>query len=125
MEPGPSTVKIMPLNAWDYFLVWSDGRVDAYQRPHDPGQCDIEIFYTLQGPVEHPFPVVDAIHSINSVSAVMQTFEDGRIDMLYLSERCTLQGIGTPSLCTADIDRNGEIGTADLLELLNQWGPCQ
>ena len=40
--------------------------------------------------------------------------------------RSTLAGIGTPSLCTADTDRDGDatLGILDLLTLLANWGPC-
>ena len=38
--------------------------------------------------------------------------------------RSTLAGIGTPSLCTADTDRDGDgtVGILDLLALLANWG---
>ena len=54
------------------------------------------------------------------------TFEDGRVDLVggNIGDRRTLAGIGTPSFCTADVDRDGEIGITDFLEVLGQWGPC-
>ena len=38
--------------------------------------------------------------------------------------RRTIVGIGTPSLCIADIDRDGIVGINDFLIVLGQWD-CQ
>ena len=124
---NPYIVKLLPVYGSLYVRVWSDGRVDKMVS-EGATPCDYEVIGS-HGPVEHPFPVVDAVFdSTHSQGVTMLTFEDGRVDMVVdvgTGPRCTIAGIGTPSLCTADVDRNGEIGTADLLELLNQWGPCQ
>ena len=91
-------------------------------RPGGPN-CD----YVLQlanGPVEHPFPVVDAIFAKDFASDVMLTYEDGRVDLTGGPNRCTIAGVGTPSFCTGDVDRNGIVGIEDFLIVLSQWD-CQ
>ena len=120
----PYIVKLLPVTRLQHLRVWPDGRVDNMTRT--AGNCDYGIEGTNSSPVEHPFPVVDAVLGSNhDVQAMMIEYADGRVDLIGQGERCTIAGIGTPSLCTADVDRDGEIGTADLLELLNQWGPCK
>ena len=81
---------------------------------------------TVAGPVEHPFPVVDVVQGSNphNTPNVMMTFGDGRVDLVGDSNRCTLAGIGTPSFCTGDVDRNGIVGIEDFLIVLAQWD-CQ
>ena len=121
----PYIVKVLPRSHQSFHRVWSDGQVDTMQR--SDGTCDYELT-SGHGPVLHPFPVVDAVQPSNhDVKAVMITFEDGRIDLVgegAAPNRCTVAGVGTPSLCTADADRDGEVGVVDLLTLLGQWGPC-
>ena len=119
----PYIVKLLPATHITYHRVWSDGRVDTMQR--SAPDCDYQIDFS-HGPVEYPFPVVDAVQGSNhDVSALMLTFEDGRVDMVGGGERCTVAGVGTPSLCPADIDRDGEIGIEDFLMVLGAWGLCQ
>ena len=58
----------------------------------------------------------------------MLTYEDGRVDLLAgtsTDPRCTIAGVGTPSFCTADTDRNGFVDFNDLLTMFGQWGECQ
>ena len=51
-------------------------------------------------------------------------------DRAGVAVRSTLARISTPSLCTADTDRDfdfdadGTVGILDLLTLLANWGPC-
>lgn len=120
----PYIVKLLPRNPESYYRVWSDGRIDDMER--DNNRCDFIAIESF-GPVEHPFPVVDAVPA-HGLSAVMMTFEDGRVDLVGPTggvQRCTIVGIGTPSFCTADTDRDCDVDVADLLTLLAQWGPCE
>ena len=123
--PVPTIVKLLPLTSTSYFRVWSDGRVDKVARTGGPN-CDFESGQA-NGPVEHPFAVVDAVRGSNhDVQALMLTFEDGRVDLIGEGDRCTIAGVGTPSLCTGDVDRSGTVGIEDFLIVLQQWGePCQ
>ena len=122
----PYVVKILPRTTRVHYRVWSDGRVDMFDDGGDVG-CDYQLVYNY-GPVEHPFPVVDAIiASNNNCSAqcpIMMTYEDGRVDIVKNYGRCTIAGIGTPSLCIGDVDRNGVVGIEDFLIVLSEWG-CQ
>ena len=117
--------EVREITGSEYFRVWSDGRADRWVRLPDPN-CDF-VFTTTIGPVEHPFPVVDAIFAGNHISqGIMLTYEDGRVDLLQPSEvqRCTIAGVGTPSFCIGDVDRDGTVGIADFLIVLSQWD-CQ
>ncbi len=78
------------------------------------------------GPVEHPFPVVDAkfMGNCSAQCSTILTYGDGRVDLVRNAGRCTIAGVGTPSFCTADVDRNGNVGIEDFLLVLGQWG-CQ
>ena len=68
---------------------------------------------------------VDAVHGSNhDVQAFMLTYGDGRVDLIGNGIRCTIAGIGTPSLCIGDVDRNGTVGIEDFLIVLAEWG-CQ
>jgi len=122
--PAPTIVKLLHASHLTYHRFWSDGRHD--QQQDASGNCD----YTLSpavshGPVEHPFPLVDAVQGSNhSTQAFMLTYEDGRVDLIGNGIRCTIAGVGTPSFCTADVDRNGSVGIEDFLMVLAQWG-CQ
>ena len=120
----PYIVKLLPHTYLTFFRVWSDGQVDRLCKAD--GACDYELTDGF-GPVEHPFPVVDAVFGSNhETPSVMMTFEDGRVDLVGgAGDRCTLAGIGSPSLCTADVDRDGDIGIIDFLTVLEQWGPCE
>ena len=121
---NPYIVKLLPVSHLTYHRVWSDGRADQMQRP-DGNNCDYESTLT-HGPVEHPVPVVDAVFGFyHNDQSVMLTFEDGRVDLIAHGERCTIAGVGTPSLCPADIDRDGEIGIEDFLMVLGAWGVCE
>ena len=112
---------------WDnYVRVWSDGRVDYFDRPVQ-GDCSEFTLIASHGAVDHPFPVTNAVR--RDSGTVLLTFtnergEDGRVDLIGNGQRCTLEGIGTPSFCTADVDRNGSVGIEDFLMVLAQWG-CQ
>ena len=60
---------------------------------------------------------------------LMLTYADGRVDLVGPNvngpgSRCTIAGIGTPSFCTGDVDRNGIVGINDFLIVLAQWD-CQ
>ena len=126
--PVPTIVKLLPLSHSYYFRVWSDGRVDTMDGPVGPN-CDFTLL-VANGPVEHPFPVVDATIAANHANqGIMLTYEDGRVDLLAgtsTDPRCTIAGIGTPSLCTGDTDRDGTVGIVDFLTVLDQWGAtCQ
>ena len=124
-EGDPYIVKLLPISKLSHARVWSDGRVDWMVR--DNSSCDFQSKVTF-GPVEHPFPVVEAVHGVHHNSFnVMMTFEDSRVDLVpgVANGRCTLIGIGTPSLCTADTDRDGDVDVVDLLALLGQWGSCE
>ena len=80
----PYIVKLLPVSHLTYHRVWSDGRVDTMQRTD--GNCDYESNLT-HGPVEHPFPVVDAVLGSNHDSqSAMLTFEDGRVDLMVESQ---------------------------------------
>ena len=117
--PVPYIVKLLPVNNTVYHRFWSDGRHDQMQRTED---CDYVIEKSLShGPVEHPAPLVDAVQGSG---VFMLTYGDGRVDMIGLGERCTVAGIGTPSFCTGDVDRNGIVGIEDFLIVLSQWD-CQ
>ena len=122
--PVPTIVKLLPLNPTHYFRVWSDGRVDALNGP----SCDFVTVGEINGPVDHPYPVVDAIFAGNhSTQAIMLTYEDGRVDLVNgqgSTPRCTIAGVGTPSFCTGDVDRSGVVGIEDFLIVLSQWD-CQ
>ena len=127
VQPGggePYVVKLMPFGNDRHWRIWSDGQVD-YMLGSD-NDCDhTRLDDESYGPVDYPFPVVDAAF-VHETSSPMLTFEDGRVDTLRLSHmRCTIGGIGTRSFCTADSDRNGEVNFDDLLRLLSQWGPCE
>lgn len=120
--PIPTIVKLLPITLEKYWRVWSDGRVDHVQRDNI---CDWSVTGTL-GPVVHPFPVVDVVFD----GAFLMTYGDGRVDIAFPAElpenRCTIEGIGTPSFCTGDTDRDGSVNVTDLLDLLSQWGSvCQ
>ena len=123
----PYIVELLPMTGEQYIRVWSDGRVDR-MAGNDCAYA-VDPLYS-HGPVEHPVPVVAAqsVH-IALGDAVMLTYQDGRVDLLEgpvaENPRCTIAGIGTPSLCTADVDRDGDVDVTDFLALLNQWGPCQ
>ena len=122
--PAPYIVKLLPRSSLEYVRVWSDGRADTINR--SDGTCDYEVSSAF-GPVEHPFPVVDAaLGSNHDVPDVMMTFGDGRVDLIGGGppRRCTIAGIGTPSLCIGDVDRNGTVGIEDFLLVLAEWG-CQ
>jgi len=126
--PAPYIVKQLVLNAGIYYRVWSDGRVDVMDRT---GGCEFDVV-TSYGPVEHPFPVVDAQfgeqHGICANDCMVKlTYGDGRVDMVgfgVASGRCTIAGVGTPSLCIGDVDRDGIVGINDFLIVLGQWD-CQ
>ena len=121
--PDPYIVKLLVVSHLTYHRFWSDGRHDELQRTD--GNCDYMLGTTLHGPVEHPAPVVDAIQGSNhDVQAFMLTYSDGRVDMIGGGERCTVAGIGTPSLCIGDVDRDGTVGIEDFLIVLSQWD-CQ
>ncbi len=123
-ENGPSAphiVKLIPLSHWTFHRVWSDGRVDTMQRTD--GNCDYESNLT-HGPVQHLFPVVDAVLGASLSASLMLTYSDGRVDLIGGGDRCTIAGIGTPSLCIGDIDRDGIVGIEDFLIVLGQWD-CQ
>ena len=103
----PYIVKLLPRSSLEYVRVWSDGRADTINR--SDGTCDYELSSAF-GPVEHPFPVVDATFGSNhNTFGVMLTFEDGRVDLIGGGppRRCTIAGIGTPSFCIGHVDRNG------------------
>ena len=129
--PAPYIVKQLVITPVTYYRVWSDGRVDVMGGTG--AACEFDVV-TSYGPVEHPFPVVDAQFSeersgcVNDC-ALKLTYGDGRVDMAgygVASGRCTIAGIGTPSLCIGDVDRNGIVGIEDFLTVLAQWGePCQ
>lgn len=119
----PYIVKLLPIYNDIIIRVWSDGRRDDIA-------LDLNCGFTvgnIYGSVDYPFPVIDEIQG--SIQDVMMTFEDGRVDtvgqILGVPTRCTIAGVGTPSLCTADTNRNGVVDTEDLLELFAQWGSCQ
>ena len=62
-EGEPYIVKLLPRSHNIYFRVWSDGRVDHLE----PGAEECEFRLTpgqSYGPVEHPFPVTDAIRAM-------------------------------------------------------------
>lgn len=125
-EGDPYIVKLLPKSGQNYYRVWSDGRADVMQR--DDFSCEF-LVDAVVGSVEHPFPVVEAVEGTNhNTLSLMITYEDGRVDLVFIGaglDRCTIAGIGTPSLCTADTDRDGDVDAADLLTLLAQWGSCQ
>ena len=124
----PYIVKLLPISTREYVRVWSDGQVDVLERQLGDGTCDFNII-VIDGPVDHPFPIVEVVEVSGGSAAAMMTFEDGRVDLVGPAvgspNRCTIAGIGTPSFCTADVDRDGEVGVKDLLTLLGQWGSCQ
>ena len=121
--PVPTIVKLLPVKQSEYLRVWSDGRVDDMNTSGP--NCDF-VLSLANGPVEHPFPVVDAIFTKTLAPAVMLTYGDGRVDLVGGLERCTIAGVGTPSFCTGDVDRDGTVGIQDFLALLAQWGQsCQ
>lgn len=116
----PYIVNLFPIQGGEYLRVWSDGQVDVLDR--DQFSCDFSVCSI--GPVEHPFPVVDALQGSDQTSAVMMTFGDGRVDLVgfnFTVQRCTLAGIGTPSLWIADINRDGCVDAFDLSILLAEW----
>ena len=125
---NPYIVKFLVQSQFEYYRVWSDGQVDRFS---DSGFCDYEQFLT-EGPVEHPFPVVDAKFGEqhgNCASECMLklTYGDGRVDIVgyqVSGDRCTIAGVGTPSFCSGDVDRNGIVGIEDFLIVLAQWD-CQ
>ena len=56
---------------------------------------------------------------------IMLTYEDGRVDLLNGTDpRCIIAGVGTPSFCTANTDRNGFVDVNDLFTMFGQWGQC-
>ena len=121
--PDPYVVKNLPWSRSLYLRVWSDGRVDLLGR--NPFVCTWGIGWT-HGPVVHPFPVVDAHPASSDNLAALLIYEDDRVDLVGEDIRCTLEGIGTPSLCTGDTDRDGTVGIVDFLTVLDQWGEtCQ
>ena len=127
-EGPPTIVKLLLLNGASYVRVWSDGRVDHMQTLNSG--VDFVVVYSY-GPVEHPFPVVDATLSTRPDGAgvgvaVMLAYEDGRTDFLSSQDpRSTIAGVGSQSFCTADTDRNGFVDFNDLLTMFAQWGSCQ
>ena len=127
-EGPPTIVKLLLLNGSMYVRVWSDGRVDFMQTLNSGIDFVISSGY---GPVEHPFPVVDATLATRPDGggdgvAVMLTYGDGRTDFLSSGNpRSIIAGVGTPSFCTADTDRNGFVDFNDMLTMFGQWGPCQ
>ena len=128
--PVPTVVKMLTNRFDNYHRIWSDGRADRFERPVN-GDCDEFELVISHGAVEHPFPVVDAVlgDTSHDPTTVMLTYEDGRVDLIggsVFQIRCTIAGIGTPSFCTGDVDRDGAVGIEDFLIVLGQWGqPCQ
>jgi hypothetical protein len=128
-DSNPYIVKVLPLDAPFFDRVWSDGRLDRMTLQESGDDCSSLL--SSIGPVEHPFPVVDAANAMQQGSSTMMRFEDGRVDVVAatgtppFSVRCTVVGSASQSFCTADVNRDGEVAINDLLELLGQWGPCQ
>ena len=60
-------------------------------------------------------------------------WSDGAVDYTFMSigqSPCVTDTFcGTtviiPGTCMADVDRNGDVATTDLLEVLGAWGPCE
>ena len=124
----PFIIKLLPTSGTLYVRVWSDGQVDLMERQSGDGTCDFSNLEVIAGPVDYRFPIVDVVE-LDHTRGAMMTFQDGRVDLVGQvadsPNRCTIAGIGTPSFCTADTDRDGEVGVKDLLTLLGQWGSCQ
>ncbi len=122
-DGNPYIVKFLLLDQTHIYRAWSDGQADVLEWTGYPS-CVWEP-HPIGGPVDHPFPVVDAVLPANEMSpAVMMTFEDGRVDYLLPGIRCTMAGIGSQSFCTADVNRDGAVNVTDFLTMLAQWGPC-
>ena len=105
----PFIIDLFPYSGTLYLRVWSDGQVDSLERKQGGNTCDFSNIIVIAGPVDYPFPIVEVFIPPHGTTAMM-TFEDGRVDLVGTAgglNRCTIAGIGTPSLCTADTDRDG------------------
>ena len=116
----PYVVKRVPNQGLAYWRVWSDGQIDETRVTFE---CDIKFTKVVVGPAHHPFEVVDAESSLNTV---IVEYADGRLDFISTTNliRCTIRGKGSDPFCFADTDRDGTIGIRDMLNVLAQWGPC-
>ena len=127
VQPGggePYIVKWLSSGSTAYMRVWTDGQID-YTTRLDRRSCDWVFQAVLFGPVDHPFPVVDAN---KNGDGIIVEYEDGRVDHLDFDNRdvpCTIAGSGSDPFCLGDIDRNGATNFDDLLFVLRDWGVCE
>ena len=131
---------------------WSDGGVDMstfnMNVPDSPCEqvntCGPVVMIRGSGgsaPIGVPTLVNAVAHPADDLTGSVRKFRvwrfwsDGAVDMAWINTNADPDYCGTtdqcgpvvmiPGTCMADVDRNGEVATTDLLEVLAAWGPCK
>ncbi len=81
----------------------------------------------VDGPVLEPTPIALAVRS----NWVYRLWSDGAVDLTQLtvgpdcvtSLECPTTTV-LPGICPGDVNKSGDVGFDDILEVIGMWGPC-
>ena len=85
------------------------------------------------GPMEPvPVGITVSVHPDAANSRLIwRLWSDGQVDATFIDITCVkgllpcATGVVIPGTCPGDITHDGAVATADLLGVLETWGPCE